>query len=295
MNEKKQLISIILPTNHLDLYMEKISTWALDLSPLDWELILVVDESRQDFSLEIARLSERERTVELVFVRGAFGNPGSARNAGIARATGYWVVFWDSDDLPNPLATSRMVTRAQLMEADLAIGSFLVDSKPHLTPSRKSKRMTNLNLITHLTSNPGLWRFCFKAEIVKGIQFPNLRMGEDQVFISLIDLSRIKILISDEVVYEYNTFNPASLTNSMEAISELDVTIEDLAGRILSGRTNKLARYFLFRMYITWLTNSLRSLGTRELIPIARLTIKVLKSLVHNQDTSSSKYWKVTL
>jgi glycosyltransferase involved in cell wall biosynthesis len=277
MNEKKRLISIILPTNHLDLYLEKIASWALNLNPLDWELILVVDESKQDFSLEIARLSERERTIDLVIVRGA----------------GNWVVFWDSDDQPNPIATSRMVTRAELMGADLAIGSFLVDSKPHLMPNTKLKTMTNLNLIRHLTSNPGLWRFCFKAEIVEGIQFPKLRMGEDQVFISTVNYSRKKILISDEVVYDYNSLNPTSLTNSVEAVAELDVTIEELASRILSGRTNRLARYFLLRMQITWLINSLRGIGARDLIQPLRLTLKVLRSIVHNQNSSASKGWIV--
>jgi hypothetical protein len=118
-------------------------------------------------------------------------------------------------------------------------------------------------------------------------------MGEDQVFISILNFSRIKILISDEVVYDYNSLNPTSLTNSIEAVAQLDVTIEELASGILSDRTNRLARYFLLRMHITWLAKSLRGIGTRELKPLVRLTLKVLRSLVHSQDTSSSQGWKV--
>ncbi len=293
MNTEKGLISIILPTNHLDLDLDKIATWAMDLDAMEWEIILVVDEGKQDFSPELARLSRIERTIELDIVRGSFGNPGGARNAGITRAKGNWVVFWDSDDLPNPQATRRMVDRAEHMEADIAIGSFLVNSKLHLTPKRKLNKTTNLKLIKHLTSNPGLWRFCIKAELIREVQFPELRMGEDQVFISLIDFSSRKILLSDEVVYNYNSLNPNSLTNTFEAVAALDMTIDELANRILSGKTNKLGRYFLLRMYATWAIKIIFRLDIREMMRQEILTIKVLRSLVHCQNLSTSRKLKV--
>lgn len=293
MNTETRLISIILPTNHLDLDLDTIATWAMHLDPMEWEIILVVDEGKQDFSPELARLSKIERTIELDIVRGSFGNPGSARNAGITRAKGNWVVFWDSDDLPNPQATSRMVKRAELMEADVAIGSFLVNSKLHSTPKVKLKKISNIKLIEHLTSNPGLWRFCIKAELVRGVQFPELRMGEDQVFISMINFSSKKILLSDEVVYNYNSLNLNSLTNTSEAVTEIDTTIEELANRILSGKTNVLGRYFLLRMYATLAIRMICRLDIREMTQQAILTIKVLRSLVHRQDLSTSSKLKV--
>ena len=294
MNTETRLISIILPTNHLDLDLDTIATWAMDLDPTEWELILVVDEGKQDFSPELARLSKIERTIKLDIVRGSFGNPGSARNAGITRAKGNWVVFWDSDDLPNPQATSRMVNRAELVGADVAIGSFLVNSKRHLTPKAKLNKTSNIKLIKHLTSNPGLWRFCIKAEVVRGVQFPNLRMGEDQVFISLINFSSEKILISDEVVYNYNSLNPSSLTNTFEAAAELEMTIKELMNRILGGETNKLGRYFLFRMYATWAFRLIHRLDIHEMMQLALVTVKVLRSVAHRQDLSTSRTLKVT-
>ena len=294
MNTETRLISIILPTNHLDLDLDTIATWAMELDPTEWELILVVDEGKQDFSPELARLSKIERTIKLDIVRGSFGNPGSARNAGITRAKGNWVVFWDSDDLPNPQATSRMVNRAELVGADVAIGSFLVNSKRHLTPKAKLNKTSNIKLIKHLTSNPGLWRFCIKAEVVRGVQFPNLRMGEDQVFISLINFSSEKILISDEVVYNYNSLNPSSLTNTFEAAAELEMTIKELMNRILGGETNKLGRYFLFRMYATWAFRLIHRLDIHEMMQLALVTVKVLRSVAHRQDLSTSRTLKVT-
>jgi glycosyltransferase involved in cell wall biosynthesis len=86
------LFSVVVPTrNRPELLQQAIESVAAQ-SLTDWELIVVDDAS--DPTAEIPR-NGRIRMVRLA----TRGGPGSARNAGVAAASGRYIAFLDDDDL----------------------------------------------------------------------------------------------------------------------------------------------------------------------------------------------------
>ena len=95
------LFSIVIPTYNRRALLEATlrSVWAQDFK--DYEVI-VVDDGSDDGSREfLATQGDR-----LVFIAQEHRGPGVARNAAIARATGQYLAFLDSDDLLMPWALS---------------------------------------------------------------------------------------------------------------------------------------------------------------------------------------------
>ncbi|MGH8131325.1 MAG: glycosyltransferase family 2 protein [Steroidobacteraceae bacterium] len=95
------LFSIVIPTyNRRELLEATLrSVWAQDSR--DYEVIVVDDGSTDGTREFLAGQADR-----LVFIAQEHRGPGVARNAAIARATGEYVAFLDSDDLLMPWALS---------------------------------------------------------------------------------------------------------------------------------------------------------------------------------------------
>jgi hypothetical protein len=74
----------------------------------DWELVVVDDGSADGRTLEYLRALERDARVH-VLRREHSGNPGRARNVGIAIARADFVAFMDSDDLWAPTKLERQL------------------------------------------------------------------------------------------------------------------------------------------------------------------------------------------
>lgn len=81
--------------------------------------IIVVDNGSTDGSAEIlSRYAAGEPLIRPCFLAGNEG-PGIARNHGLARATGDYVMFLDGDDLLEPHAIATAVSAAAAEEADV--------------------------------------------------------------------------------------------------------------------------------------------------------------------------------
>lgn len=278
-------ISVVIPCNHLDLDQERILAWASSLDPENWEIILVVDEMNEDFSEEVSRLEKLEIRPRLKILRGKYGNPGDARNEGLAVVTGRWTTFWDSDDAPNPLATFQMILEAESHKANVAIGSFMLKTDSESSKIQRPSGKHGFCLNSHIVKNPGIWRFCFRTELLSRIKFPSLRMGEDQVFLSQINFSESRVLTSDQVVYGYFSKNPSSLTNNREAVSEIGLPALILSRLVRIRSTNSLGILLLVKMLITVTTSFLRrnlKMSHQDGLTLSRNVLAaVLKSLIY--------------
>lgn len=84
----------------------------------DWEAV-VVDDASTDATTDIVRTYvKRDPRVRLI-ERASNGGAGSARNDGIAAATGEWLVVLDDDDWMEPDRLERLHQAANVHGADL--------------------------------------------------------------------------------------------------------------------------------------------------------------------------------
>ncbi|SHK90153.1 bifunctional glycosyltransferase/CDP-glycerol:glycerophosphate glycerophosphotransferase [Actinacidiphila paucisporea] len=102
--------SVIVPVYHVQAYLHACLDSVLGQSFGDFELI-VVDDCSPDGSGEIAdAYAARDRRVSVLHLAENVGL-GRARNAGLARATGDYVLFLDSDDTYAPGALHSIAAR----------------------------------------------------------------------------------------------------------------------------------------------------------------------------------------
>ncbi|MGV0966539.1 glycosyltransferase family 2 protein [Empedobacter falsenii] len=110
------LISIIVPCYNQAQYLEECLQSVLDQTYQNWECIIVNDGSL-DNTEEVA-IRWVEKDTRFVYLKKENGGVASARNAGIDKAKGEWILPLDGDDKIN----SEYLAKAQLLfssEVDL--------------------------------------------------------------------------------------------------------------------------------------------------------------------------------
>jgi glycosyltransferase involved in cell wall biosynthesis len=187
-------------------------------------LVLVIDEPENEAIRLKSILESDSRFRKVKFVYGEYNSPGTARNIGLGEVKTKWVTFWDSDDQPIITEVINTVDIANKSQSEIAIAGYVVESVlsgiQHLSTPFRDKKKTNLR---DISLNPAIWRMSFLTDLARQSSFPNLRMGEDQVFLSKLKMNDRRIYFSNKVSYIYRTENPGQLTSNK-------LNIKDLAG-----------------------------------------------------------------
>jgi len=212
------MLSVVVPIKDMENRLQNLETWYTSLSSNDLEVIFVHDETDDGTAEEIQKVIDRSKFQNFKFIKGRYGGPGSARNAGLEHTVGTWVSFWDSDDISFPDEFLSQIKAAAEID-DVIIGDFEIanESKKSIT-----RNLINRNKpIESVAMNPGIWRVIFKKDLIGSLRFLDIRMGEDQVFLANYLLKISKIRYADRIFYRYFVGNSSQLTNNRKAISDL--------------------------------------------------------------------------
>jgi glycosyltransferase involved in cell wall biosynthesis len=155
--------------------------------------------------------------------------PGSARNFGLIGLQTEWVTFWDADDAPNVVEFLKMVNAANENGFEMCLGDYAVfadQDRKFLYKSEVPKTFPQLGKC--LGVNPGIWRFGFKSSRLGSIQFCDLKMAEDQLFLAEINLHKSPIYLSSLIVYNYYTGGKSHLTKDKQALRQLPIASRKL-------------------------------------------------------------------
>jgi len=210
------------------------------------QIVIVHDEQDSKTGDELERIVSSANSELVSLVTKSLFSPGKARNLGIKIATADWICFWDSDDNPIPESFFEMVSQAKLLGHEVAAGKFRQISG--------NVREVYGSTEAEIGRMPGIWRFAFKRESIKGQTFPEYRMGEDQVFLAKVLALSQDYLRYEDVVYEYICDNPEQLTKNGKVILELRFAIEDMLKIITYPVVGKsVALTFLSKQILTLL------------------------------------------
>ena len=113
-------VSIITPVHNDEAWLGRAIESVRAQTHGDWELI-IVDDGSTDSSLAIAQ-GKAAADGRIVVVAQERRRSGAARNAGLDRATGEWVLFLDSDDTLEPQALEVLLAAADRYGVDHVIG-----------------------------------------------------------------------------------------------------------------------------------------------------------------------------
>ena len=116
------VFSIIVPIYKVEQYLERCVDSLVNQTEKNIEIILVDDGSPDRCNALCDRYAERYDKV--VVVHKTNGGLSDARNEGIKRATGEYVMFVDSDDYIDNNTIELLVDEQKRADADIIISNF---------------------------------------------------------------------------------------------------------------------------------------------------------------------------
>lgn len=115
-------ISIVVPVYNAEKELQRCVDSILGQSFSDWELLLIDDGSRDGSPALCDRLAQRDPRVRVCHKEN--GGVSSARNLGIQKAEGEYLMFTDSDDTLFPETLSTLYGKALETKAELVVCGF---------------------------------------------------------------------------------------------------------------------------------------------------------------------------
>ncbi len=115
-------ISVIVPVYNVEKYLAQCVESILAQTLKDIEILLINDAST-DHSLELARTYEKDPRVKVM--DKPHGGLGDTRNYGVARATGKYLVFIDSDDWIDEGMLQNLYACAEQYSSDMILFNYV--------------------------------------------------------------------------------------------------------------------------------------------------------------------------
>jgi glycosyltransferase involved in cell wall biosynthesis len=289
-------LSIVIPTINYAINRANIEYLFSSAQSIDAEVILVLDSCSDNDFEEVSRIAEFENGW-LKVVQTNSQNPGGARNIGLQNCTSPWITFWDSDDKPYPHELMAMIQIAEKNGCDVAIGRYV--EKVERNPIQNSEKAISSQLLNEknwqveVGLSPGIWRFAFRFRVVENTTFPELRMGEDQVFIQRVFKNDILVYLSEKIVYEYRIGSSHQLTANKLNLEELlvatDISLNEYSN--VDKKFREIAKIMIIKKCLTLLfryrgalrqklrySNQILLLSLRDFLVTYKFLICVLKS-----------------
>lgn len=207
-NQKAPLFSIIVPVYNVRDYIEKSIDSVLNQSFTDFELLLIDDGSTDGSGECIDRVASQDARVRTF--HQANSGVSAARNLGLEKALGQWIVFVDGDDalVPNALQIlSECISdhpEVELITYDFERVSSLSDT-PQAAGPEYSKTVYDCSGTVNYRALDRymVWSEAFRRGSFAGLRFDKLRNGEDVVFCNTLACRAGRCMDISAKLYQY--------------------------------------------------------------------------------------------
>mgnify|MGYP004467181263 FL=1 len=192
MQTAEQKVSVIIPVYNVEKYLAQALDSILDQDYPELEIILVENMS-EDGSMKICQSYEKAHK-EIRLFREKKKGPGAARNTGVKKADGTYIMFIDADDyLPDKKIITKFVNIAEQTASDVVICNYARLWNEKLLPAAEHRAFSELNPDTEDFRFKGffsignlsyVWgRIYRKAFLNKnGLQFHAVEYSEDKLY-----------------------------------------------------------------------------------------------------------------
>src|SRR5215472_7865249 len=210
--------------------------------------VIMVDDGSTDGSAELAR-ARAAADPRFRLISQPNGGPGSARNSGVAAATGDFLAFVDADDLLPPGAYDTMLQVLGASGSDFVCGGVLRLTAAGLGRSGLHARaIKGRRLGTHISRTPELfydisvWNKLFRRSFWDAAQltFPEGMLWEDLVAMTKAHVLARSVDVITDPVYHWRdrdkgapsiTQSRTSITNFRDRITALGMIDDFLRER----------------------------------------------------------------
>lgn len=211
-------ISVIVPVYGVEQYLDACIQSIAEQTYENLEIILVDDGSRDRCPEICDTWAKKDARIRVIHKEN--GGLSSARNAGLAVATGEYIGFVDSDDYIHPRMYEILLEA--MKENDVKMASCLstpVKADGELPDIAKNADVTVLSVDQMLDGifrkqiGTSVWRKLYEKSIFEHIRFPEGEINEDYPLIVPIARESGGMVWVKQVLYGYRT-RPGSITNS---------------------------------------------------------------------------------
>ena len=240
-----------------------LDNWLNDIHDKSIEVFLVHDIQDENTSDELHQLILEKNNPHIYLSEGKYGTAGVARNSVLNDCKGQWVIFWDSDDIPNVANTFNAIDNS----FDVIIGEFLTQS-PNGDQKHNYHGKNEASSMTEMSFQPGIWRTLFKKKVISDIRFPSFKMGEDQGFLAQINWDDLRIKFSNSTFYTYNIGQDSQTTAPGNSRASLIDSLSYLSTLIASKSGNEIfIRNLASRQFLTAIR------GTKSALRVKTVTV----------------------
>ena len=254
-------LSCIVPVTRMSGELDTLESWVKESINFDLEVIIVHDIQDSLTGIELQNLVKTLNNDKFKLIENTVASPGLARNLGLKVASGHWIAFWDSDDLPQ--VEEVMESIAEYPNYEVIVGRYKVHDR-----TSNIQTSSPLNKLSYwgIGENPGLWRMLFQRDLLGETKFSSIRMAEDQVFISQLNLRSRKLVFTSRFLYTYYKGRPAQLTRTKINKSDLFTAFDQLlmSHRKFETTKDSLSLIMAARIFLT-ITKNFRHLGILKL------------------------------
>ena len=286
--------SIIIPAYNVADYLENCVESILKQTYDNYEIIIVDDGSTDETGKVADELLKQSKQINVVHQSN--GGASKARNTGMKRATGDYILFLDGDDFWSDSHFLKQIASELTIElVDVLIFgySYYYDNKIKESPISRLKDLgeaTNFGLF-----NGPNWNKCISKNLInKGLSFPEDLVSEDSLYCSSIMKMMESFSVITSTQYMYRQNRVGSLTNVVKERNVLD-TLKGISRGLsdeksLSEVKRKALNTYFTISYISILPYAKPYLFNQE---IRNLLIQY-KYLLKNSSHINNKSFKMT-
>ena len=246
-NERKPLISVIVPVYKVEAYLDRCVESILSQTIQAFELVLV-DDGSPDHSGELCdRWGEIDSRIRVVHKEN--GGLSDARNAGVAVARGEWITFIDSDDYIHPKMLEALYGAAQSAGVKVSSCGFANTTGEPLPADQELPvrviTAENYYISRYVNATIACAKLYHKSVV---LPYPKGKLHEDEYVTYKILFGQEKLAVVDGELYAYfqneqsitrADWNPRRL-DALQAFEEqVDFFTEQGYSRIAKTRANE--------------------------------------------------------
>ena len=224
-------VSVIIPNYNGEKYIYKCINSVLNQTYKNIELIIVDDGSTDGSYSIIEEYDNKYENIIAIYQQNL--NASIARNKGIEKSSGEYLIFIDSDDILYPDAIKKMVSKIEEDNSDMVIGNFNVIDENDInlnkcTFANSDRIERNPIVLNGITPNPS--NKLYKAEIVRNhsIVFGNVRIGQDLNFYLKYLLKCKQVSLINEDIYGWRKLSQSISNKTSLHIFDITQSFKDI-------------------------------------------------------------------
>ena len=223
-------VSVIVPLYKSEKFLDKLIVSIMGQTYQSFEAILV-DDGSPDSSGEIAdRYAGKDERISVIHKEN--GGTCDARNAGLAAASGDYLIFADGDDWLEPDCMEYLVKLLEDNDADMSMTDSIFTTRDRIQNDIDNIRIWDnkqavAGIINTFIIPVGPWNKLYKMESIRdhNLLFSVAWFGEGLYFSTMAAMYSDKVAVGHRKVYNYrlnNTNSGCTLKEPKNAVNSLN-------------------------------------------------------------------------